>query len=56
VGLGGSRDRDTRTSRLQMREETVPRHTMRTISLESNPFLMAVPHRFDRQESFSRQI
>lgn len=45
VGLAGSRHRDTPTSRVQMREETVPRHTMRAVPLESNPFLTAVPHR-----------
>ena len=52
VGLAGSRHRATPISLLQMREETVPRDTMRAISLESNPFLTAVPHGFDRQGSF----
>ena len=55
VGLAGSRQRDTPTSRMQVRGETVPPHTMRAISRESNFFLTAVPHTFDRQESFSRQ-
>ena len=35
VGLAGSRHRDTPTSPMQVRGETVPSHTMRAISLES---------------------
>jgi hypothetical protein len=55
VGLACSRHRDTPTSPLQVRGQTVPCHTMRAISRESNSVLASVPHPFDRQESFSRQ-
>lgn len=55
VGLAGKRHRDAPTSPMQARGETVPPHTMRAISLESNSFLTSARHAFDRQESVSRQ-
>ncbi len=55
VGLAGSRHRNTPTSPMQVRGETVPPHTMRAISLESNSFLTSPRHTLDRQEAFSQQ-
>jgi len=55
VGLAGSRHRNTPTSPTQVRGETVPAHTMRAISLESNSVLTSARHTFDRQEAFSQQ-
>jgi hypothetical protein len=55
VGLAGSRYGDPPTSPARLGAETVPSQTMRAISPESNSFLTAPPHTFDRQESFSRQ-
>jgi len=46
VGVAGSRHRDTPTSPMQVRGETVPPHTMRAISLESNSFLTFARHTF----------
>jgi len=55
VGLAGSRHGDTPISPARVGRETVPSQTMRAISPESNSFLTAAPHTFDRHESFSRQ-
>jgi len=55
VGLAGSRHGDTPISPALVGRETVPSQTMRVISPESNSFLAATRHTFDRHESFSRQ-
>jgi hypothetical protein len=56
VGLAGNRHGDTATSPMQLGGEIVPPHTRRAISPESNSFLTAVPHTFDRQESLPSQV
>jgi Protein of unknown function (DUF1634) len=56
VGLAGSRHRNTPTSPMQVRGETVPPHTMRAISLESNSFLISARHTLDRQSFFTTKL